>query len=190
MARDSDLLDLAGYREGQRLLDLCGGTGALAKEALARQPGNPVSLLDLNPRCSDSRVFQKQGRAEDAAFLYPPRSFDVIICRQSLGYLDLDLLPNAVWPLLSFGGQFVFNSFREPKRFGSKNYQHNNSVFTEVHFYLFGRVLHIQQRDAEPMSWALARYYSPEQIETAFSRFTVNRMDFRSSHRWICTRGF
>ena len=46
------LLDLAGYEPGMRVLDLCGGTGAVSEECL-RRGGSPsdLVLMDLNPRC-------------------------------------------------------------------------------------------------------------------------------------------
>ncbi len=55
LARPGTLLDLAGYEPGQRVLDLCGGTGAVSQECL-RRGANPstIMLVDLNPRCSEA----------------------------------------------------------------------------------------------------------------------------------------
>ena len=52
------LLDLAEYRPGEKLLDLCGGTGAVSKVALQRCGGekSDITLLDINPRCFHTAV--------------------------------------------------------------------------------------------------------------------------------------
>ena len=78
--KGDDLLDWADMRAGDKVLDLCGGTGSVAMRALARG-ASEVHLLDLNPRCKDPRVKQFKGRVEAAYTILPahwPESFKVV----------------------------------------------------------------------------------------------------------------
>lgn len=65
------LLDVAKFQSGERMIDLCGGTGLVAKEAIARG-AHTAFVVDLNPRLDfeDGRALPSiRGRAEDVDLL-------------------------------------------------------------------------------------------------------------------------
>ena len=159
-----ELLALAGYRMGEALLDLCGGTGAVAMEAIrpSQEVGEPstgrlpdVRLLDLNPRCDDPRVVCVSGEAERADELFVDSLFDVVICRQAMAYLDERRVFKAVARVLKVGGRFVFNTFACPTEGGRrpwslKTYRHEGARYFEGHLFrgnqVRGKVWHVQAR--------------------------------------------
>jgi SAM-dependent methyltransferase len=164
------LVHMARVKEGDLVLDLCGGSGVVSEAAL--QAGAAVVLLDLNPRARLNVAAIKQklharpklavvrGRAEDAVkLLHQPAAqawlaqydkagtgtFDKVICRQAIGYLDTEKTFEAVAQLLRPGGMFVFNNFIKP-RWRLSTYQHNESRFLEASACLGTRVAHLQAR--------------------------------------------
>jgi len=189
LARESNLLKLSGYRPGDAFLDLCGGSGGVAKEAIKMASYGEVDLLDLNPRCDNKFVRCHKGRAEDAYQIFNPGQFDVVICRQGLGYLQLEPTCYAMAQIIKPGGKFVFNTFKKPTRFGVKNYQFDGCVYDEVHLYLFGRIIHLQHKQDNASDVTMFRYHSPEEILDAVSPwFNVELVTSKSSLRWVCTR--
>lgn len=184
------LLDLAGWKPGERLLDLCGGSGAVTMEAL-RRGANPedIILLDLNPRCPADTVRQCRGKAEDVGTLLKDEAFDVIVCRQAIGYLNIEGLGGQIRRRLRTGGRFVFNSFRRP-RWALKTYKHEGRRFVEASGFLGSRVAHFQWCRKHGGDVTLFRWWTllelREEFEPHFSKgseFTVSG----SSVRWRFT---
>jgi len=186
------LLDRARYQPGQSLLDLCGGTGAVSLEALRRGTDpSRVTLLDLNPRCLDGRIEQVK---LDVNFSGCPHEllgrFDVIVCRQAISYLDLNL--NLLWQIrgcLMSDGKFVFNSFREP-RWGFKRYEHGGRKFFEASAYVGKTVFHIQGSPGLGVDVSRFRWYTPmDLIERLLPIFDVQiREPSPRTLHWVCER--
>lgn len=142
------LLDLAEYEPHYHLLDLCGGSGAVSREAL-RRGGQPhrIVLYDLNPRCPDPRIPCIQENVDDHARDKTVRGmygvpFDVVVLRQAANYLrwDSDLVSWLRY-LLVPGGKFVFNTFTHPmeggvKPYSYKSYRFGGHRFFEAHLYV------------------------------------------------------
>lgn len=187
LAREDDLLSLTGAKPTDRILDLCGGTGVLAKKAI-KLGIRDVTLLDLNPRCSDPRVKQVRGPAEKAStFLTGP--FDIICCRQALGYLDLPKVIPEIARLLPLGGRFAFNTFEAPTRWGFKTYQWEGADFLEAHLSLFGRVLHLQSRQGVGVDMSLFRSHTyPQMYRELQHQFTVEIQKKGRSQHWVCQK--
>ena len=164
------LLDIAQLQPGERVIDLCGGTGIVATEAVARG-ARTAFVVDLNPRLhrgvnsDDARCVPPfQGRAEDVDKLlaqhiemlhglalhgpgcrcarYTP-DFDLVVCRQAIGYLDIKKTALAVSNVLRDGGRFVFNTFVRP-RWSLKSYKLGDRRFFEASAFLGQDVFHIQ----------------------------------------------
>lgn len=143
-----DLLDRAGFEPGMRVIDLCGGTGVVAFEALRRGAAEVV-LVDLNPRAPvTERLHQVKGDAHNVMDLMWPhwgtRSFDLVVCRQAIAYLeDLPKLAREVSTMLRPGGKFVFNTFRRP-RWGARTYKLDGRRYFEASGHIGRIVGHVQ----------------------------------------------
>jgi SAM-dependent methyltransferase len=177
--KPGELLDWAKFKPKQhRLLDLCGGTGAVTKEALKRG-AEKVTILDLYPRVdkTDMRIERIFSRAEELRggprVPYNPLSCDeeiyvpvghtlpdrrgcapwnLVICRQALGYLDLPVVARRLHEVIEPGGRFVFNTFIKPK-WSFKTYRRTSSAWTRRYWEAscyFGRtVFHLQAMDGD-----------------------------------------
>ena len=163
LTKADELLVLGRYKSSDRLLDLCGGTGAVTRAAveMARaETGNdgldfrelPIVLLDRNPRYRSrhvgselSGVYEIRNSAENLGSWFGPK-FDIVICRQAIGYVDPTIVIPAVAHVLAPGGRFCFNMFRKPSRWGFRRKQFRGVDFIEIHARLFRHVWHAQIR--------------------------------------------
>lgn len=181
------LLDLGLYTPRLRLLDLCGGTGAVSHEAWNRG-GHRITLVDLNPRCTLRKVRQIRGRAEELTQLIS-NEFDLVVCRQAIGYLDLEkAFAQVAWSLAPYG-RFVFNSFSNPPRAALKRYTYEGRRYLEASARLFGRVCHLQASPEVGADLSLFRYHREETILKYLRPwFDVDKYHFAHSIRWNCRR--
>lgn len=169
--KPGELLDWAKYDpKKHRLLDLCGGTGAVSKAACARG-AKSVWLYDLNPRVTDARVHPLKGRAEDIDL--SRGSWNLAVCRQALGYLDIYRVARSLRFVIEPGGRFVFNTFVRPK-WGFKTYRRTASDWTRRYYeasaYLGRRVVHLQGRVGGGFDVTAFRWWTEKDILDAFSR--------------------
>jgi ubiquinone/menaquinone biosynthesis C-methylase UbiE len=185
LANPGELLDLGNYIPGRdHLLDLCGGSGIVALEALRRSSEksrkSSIAVLDLNPRggFNPDDISETHGQAQHASLIYKPGTFNLVICRQALGYLDLVPVFRAVGHVLARGGRFVFNSFLQPRRYATKHYTYRDQTYAEAHLYLMGRVFHVQCKltGVPGADVSVFRYHSPETIRKAL---------WDSGHKWL-----
>lgn len=144
IARGVDLLDLSGWTPDNRLLDICGGTGVIAKEAIRRGATKPVHMLDLNPRCNVDGVVATKGDANRVDEWLWRGLFDVVVCRQAMAYLDPDMFFRSVSQVMKPGGVLVFNIFCDPETVGWKTTNFEGKVYREAHLAIFGQVVHVQ----------------------------------------------
>lgn len=90
-----DLIERAGPQQGERVLDLACGTGAVAREVLKRiSPGGTLVGADINPdmlrvaseviEAREPLVRWQQASAESLPL--PDASFDVALCQQGLQF--------------------------------------------------------------------------------------------------------
>lgn len=186
------LLDLAKFDpKRDTLLDLCGGTGAVAEEAI-RRGAEFAYLLDKNPRCDNYRVQSIQGLAENIDLHLNPGAVSLIVCRQAMGYLDPKQVAYAASEVLRPGGRFVFSTFVEPERASVKTYKHKGSRFAEGHLYLFGRVFHLQAKVGifnPGYDVSVFKYHSTRDLLAAFVPFfNMSIQEDGRSQRWVCVR--
>src|SRR5579863_3111064 len=178
------LLDWVGYRPVKHsLLDLCGGPGAVAEEAIKRG-GKSVTLFDLNPRCQNPKVQCFTGDVNRPESLRRMgRSFDVIVCRQAINYLDLDLLSQSLYFLLNPNGHFVFNTFAKPK-YSLRLYPYEGRLYFEASGYLGNRVLHCQATPGA-VDISAFKWYSLETYLSAFKDFKIVNRKVTEKSIWL-----
>jgi len=225
------LLDLGDLKPGDRVIDLCGGTGIVAKEAL-RRGARSAYVVDLNPRrafedSDDIRMLPPfWGRAEEVDELLlrhvemlhdlpnidtgepigclnrvPGRidqrtcrcvnytlDFDLVVCRQAIGYLDIRRTARAVARVLRPGGRFVFNAFKRPK-FALKSYAHGGKRFFEASGFIGQTVLHVQASPSIGVDVTKFHWHREDDLDAALEPyFSVEKSSTEKSLYYVCTR--
>jgi len=209
------LLDIAKLKPGERMIDLCGGTGVVAKEAVARG-AQTAFVVDLNPRLhradsvDDIRCIPPfWGHAEDVDKLltrhvemlhdvsphselcrcrrYTP-DFDLVVCRQAIGYLDIKKTAVAVANVLRDGGRFVFNTFVRP-RWSLKSYKFGGRRFFEASVYLDRDVFHLQASLDIGVDVTHFQWHTERDLDTAFlPHFDIEKHRTEKSLYYVCTK--
>lgn len=161
------LLDFAEFTPSERLLDLCGGTGAVSKEALRRGAQN-VTLVDLNPRCTDPRVSSFARDLTHEINFQNLGTFDICVIRQALGYLNLHPLVLGLAPMLPYkGAKVVFNTFVAP-RWKTSLYRHQERLYGEMSGHYGAKVFHVQVC-SEGFDFSIFKYHKHVDIVDAFT---------------------
>src|SRR5207245_11468195 len=115
----ADLVDLAGVRPGQRVLDVACGTGAVTRVAAERVgPTGRAVGLDLNPdmlgaaRVSSPPAIEwYEGSAVSLPF--PDGAFDVVLCQQGLQFFpDRAVALGEMRRVLGSGGRLAVSVWR------------------------------------------------------------------------------
>ncbi len=199
------LLRIGGYVPGQRLLDLCGGTGAVSKAALWAGPepgsgGDPETILlyDLNPRFDGvPTVTGNVNDFRDGEGLDHPdvtkHDFDLIVCRQALAYFDfradvMGSIPRRLVNLLAPRGKFIFNIFVKPK-FSLQTYEFQGRRYFEASWHLWGRkVYHIQACRGHGWDMSSFFWYQKRELQAVLNPyFNCNIIKNGSGQTWVCT---
>ena len=187
------LLDAAGWKPGMTLLDLCGGPGIVTREALRRgAKPEDITLVDLNPRAADTGVRQVRSRMEDLQWKMTSAdwdSYDVAVCRQAIGYVDIrSNFARDVHLLLKPGGVFAFNTFRRP-RWALRHYAFEGKTFIEASGFIGRTVIHLQA--ARGIGWDLTRFrwHSEEELSKAFQKFGLLVVKEGRSIHFLCRKG-
>lgn len=172
---------------GDRVLDLCGGTGAVARAAVL-MGCQQVSLLDVNPRVIPA-VDGLKGSSGDANMIdqyFPAHSFDVIVCRQAIGYLNLARVAQAAAQTLAPGGRLCFNNFRKPRWF-RKRYEFEGDRYSELGWYLGRRVYHIQRKIGSGWDFTTFLWHTDTEVREAMSKnFNVICTETSSTYYYEC----
>lgn len=190
------LLELANHQPQHQLLDLCGGTGALTRAALAAGTApSHITLLDLNPRLANENIRQIKNNVQDGLkqLVTEQQSFDSVICRQAFAYLDVIgdagielamMLANLIKP----GGKFVFNTFIRP-RFHFKTYRYQGQRYIEMAGYFQRRVFHLQINLWRGYDLTISKWHKEERIYAIFNPlFKIETQWRENAMYWICTR--
>ena len=182
------LLDLAEYDPAKdTLLDLCGGTGAVANEAL-RRGAKDVYLLDLNPRCTNPQIITVKGDVHNVyAYSFLPE-ISVCVIRQALGYLDLKAVSVILARVLKPGARLALNGFISPK-WGVTTYKRNLTTFIEASGHFLGRVAHVEA-SPDGIDLSVFRHHRLENIYAVFGYdFEVTAKEITDkSFRLVLTR--
>lgn len=200
------LLKLGGLQVGDRVIDLCGGTGIVAQAALD-WGASYVVVADLNPRVrlSDSRLQPIVARAEsiDVAMRFVEyrlygdsrtdgfdldKPFDFVVCRQAIGYVDIQKTAFAVANVLRPGGRFVFNTFKRPK-WSWASYAINERNFYEASGFIGRTVFHIQMSPQVGIDITKFRWHTEDELDAAFMPlFEIDKTSSKTGLYYVCTR--
>ena len=184
------LLKLGGLQPGERVIDLCGGTGIVGKTA--RDWGaSYVVVLDLNPHIrvqSDGQVQSRYGNAEEVDEWIGGLPFDLVVCRQAIGYLDIEKTARAVANKLGPGGRFVFNTFQKPK-FALKSYRFDGTRFFEASGFFGRTVLHVQASPRIGFNVTKFRWHREDDLDRALRPyFEIVKSSTEKSLYYVCTK--
>jgi len=131
----------------------------------------------------------------DAHYLdqyFNPESFDLVACRQALGYLDPTVVFPHVHQVLAPRGRFVFNTFAKPSRASVDAYPYDGDHFAEGHVFLFGRVLHAQIKltgVGRGFDLSLFQYHSESKLRAAADGLFQCQVTKKGrSLHWVCTK--
>jgi SAM-dependent methyltransferase len=189
------LLDEAAYLPGMKVMDLCGGTGAVSRECLRRGADpSTIHLLDLNPRCDAVGITSHTGDANHLERILSTNhfgTFDLIVCRQAAAYLDWDpLMIGWLKELLKPGGRLVFNMFTEP-RWALKTYKYEGKRFFEASAYLGRTIWHVQAGLGVGYDVTRFQWHNPMVLKRRLG-FHFDRLSIKArgrSQTWTCIRG-
>lgn len=113
-----DLARRAGLATADRVVDLCGGTGATARAVLDLAPpwahvlslDSAAAMQRVGSRTlTDPRLSWRTAAAEELAEHVPAGSADAVICNSAVWKTDTRAVFPAVAQILRPGGRFVFN---------------------------------------------------------------------------------
>lgn len=209
------LLDIGKFQAGEHVIDLCGGTGIIAKEALARGAAEAY-VVDLNAARAlfgdGPLVTSLTGRAEEVdvlfwRFLERRRAFearlptlrrqrrtklrddvDLVVCRQAINYLDVGRAARATAHVLADGGRFVFNTFVRPK-WSWKAYRFNGRSFFEASAFVGHRVFHLQASPTIGVDVSRFRWHTERELDSWLAPyFTVEKQRTTTSLYYLCTK--
>jgi ubiquinone/menaquinone biosynthesis C-methylase UbiE len=111
-----ELIELAGLRPGEHVLDVACGTGVVARFAAERVGHSTVTGVDINP----GMLAVARNAARDAAIEWHEASaealpladgtFDVVLCQMGLQFFpDREGALREIWRVLRPGGRVVLN---------------------------------------------------------------------------------
>jgi ubiquinone/menaquinone biosynthesis C-methylase UbiE len=174
---------------GDRVLDLCGGTGVVGRAAIAMGCWD-VTVLDINPRVAPKmdRLGVLTGDANHLVwYMEESHNLDVIVCRQALGYLNLKKVARSAAQALARDGRFCFNNFRKPRWF-RKTYEFEKEKYFEAGWYVGRQVFHIQQKVGAGWDLTRFRWHTHEEVVQAMTKYfnvTVERTE--KTNYYTCT---
>jgi ubiquinone/menaquinone biosynthesis C-methylase UbiE len=180
------LLDLAKVKRRDSVLDLCGGSGALSEAANARSA--VATLFDLNPRgkCHETRWMSVKGDAHKLDDHFEKDSFDAVICRQAINYLNPRIVAAQAARVLKPEGRFVFNTFAEPKnRF--LTYRFDDKRYFELAWHFGKTCWHLQASPTVGVDVSRFTWYSIEELfKACFESFHNVEIQTKGASVYVC----
>ena len=196
-----ELLELAGMKEGDRVLDLCAGSNGRVTKAAIEMGASFVVPVDLNPNvkklykikhgCVDPYCQDIQGFLQFSNLDKADR-FDIMVCQQGINYwFDKDIV-RKFGSFIKKGGVFVFNTFnKKPSTVPSvKEYKIDGLAYVEIVWLVGKMVKHIQivegyNSHTTEFKWISPAYFK-EGLSLSFRDVEVKTVN--STDIYICRR--
>jgi len=165
------LLDAAELKEGESVLDLCGGSGRLAIAARKRGAGI-INVVDADINMADEEGLKKHciDLVNSSVGCFLGQSivkWDTIFSQQAVNYWLTRLSATIIHKRLKDGGRFVFNTFhyRPPEDPTFKGYKAANEDVVAECYYTVGNVVHhFQMREGCEPHYTSFAWISPDEF--------------------------
>jgi len=145
-----ELIKLVEINSGDNIVDLCSGTGRLAKELLKLDC--QITCVDISTKMllpevyeDTNKVFKLQLDAE-TFFQWCQEKYQGVFCQQGVNYWLSEKTAELLAKIILPGGFFVFNTFlnRPPTYPMTQEYEINGKKYVEVAYHIDGMVHHVQ----------------------------------------------
>lgn len=169
-----ELINLVKINKGDKIVDLCGGTGRLTKELLKMDCETTyvdASTCMILPELLD-RVERIHMGAE-IFFEWCENKYNGVFCQQGVNYWLTEETAKLLAKIIVFGGFFVFNTFwRRPNDIPTmSSYEINDKRYVEVAYHINGMVHHVQCCEGYPPHITQFAYISPEEIKEWLGKY-------------------
>ena len=198
------LLELAGMKEGDRVLDLCAGSNARATKVALEMNASYVAAVDLNPYVQHicGQIWTRnrvEAFCEDVygylEYTHVPKDerFDIVICQQGINYwFHHDALTKLFGVMKKGGSKFVFNTFNKKPPEGPcvKEYEIDGKKYIEVAWTVEDTINHVQIVDCDTPHYTQFKWVSPEYIKKTCENchFDVLVMNEKNTDIYVCTK--
>jgi hypothetical protein len=110
------------------------------------------------------------------------------VCRQAIGYLDVEKTARAVANVLRPGGRFVFNAFKHPK-FALKVYTFGGVRFLEASGFFGKTVFHVQASPGIGLDVTRFRWHTEDHLDQALRPyFEISKSSTEKALYYVCTK--
>lgn len=182
----SELIDLAGIKDGDKVLDLCCGGGRLSFAAKQAAQNVSVVAVDAEADMIPKAEFKTQGikwlvkKVDDLLFgCYIDDEyqghFNVVFCQQAINYWFNDCRDNmkTLRDLMAPGGRFVFNTFANKPDTSPqvKHYELDGHKYVEISRLRDNNIVHHIQVCDDRMHETEFDWISPEEFYSVLSPF-------------------
>lgn len=162
-----ELIGLVKINKGDKIVDLCGGTGRLTKELLKLDCGTTyvdVSTRMLLPELQDH--VERIHMDAKTFFEWCDNKYNGVFCQQGVNYWLTEKTAELLAGVIVPGGFFVFNTFREcpPTYPMAKEYEIGDRKYVEVAWRVDGIVHHVQCCEGYAPHVTKFAYISPKQF--------------------------
>jgi len=198
------LLELAGMKEGYRVLDLCAGPMARASRAAIEMGASYVASVDINPM-----ILQIQGKTwthakvepfcEDAygymEYAHIPKNekFNIVICQQGINYW---ISPDSIGKLFGLMKRefsvFVFDTFNQepPDKPNTKEYEIDGKKYVEMDWKIKDKIHHVQAVEDLPPHYTTMNWIDSDKLMKMCndSHFNIKVIRCGNNDTYICTK--
>lgn len=194
--RTEQLVQALGPLRGKRVLDLCGGGGRAALEAL-RRGAQTVTVVDESSPMSAHLEFEPgvelvlRNVATYLCSFAQSNYFDGVVCQQAVTYwFDAELV-SLLRACMQPGARFVFNTFwDQPPLFPHpKSYEFEGRKYLELSWLSnHNRVEHVQICEGYEPHTTSFKWVSPEEFNRVLTpHFSVSEVRDGKTSVYICT---